>query len=76
MVIALDVGTSSARAGLYDAAGHPVGEVFHRVAYEPAVTADGGVEHDPAQLLDAVSTCLDAVVARLPGSRRAGHAGL
>src|SRR5206468_9346988 len=32
--------------------------------HEPRVTADGGVEHDPRVLLDAVATCLDAVCAR------------
>jgi gluconokinase len=63
MVIALDVGTSSARAGLYDAAGRPVTGRFHQVAYEPIVTADGGVEHDPAVLLEAVAGCLDVVAA-------------
>ena len=62
MVIALDVGTSSARATLYDAGGRPVPERFHQVVYEPRMTADGGVEHDPTRLLDAVATCLDAVV--------------
>jgi gluconokinase len=61
MVIALDVGTSSARATLYDAAGRPLAGRFHRVAYEPALTPDGGVEHDPGRLLDAVATCLDGV---------------
>jgi gluconokinase len=62
MVIAVDVGTSSARASLYDAAGRPVAGRFHQIAYEPTVTPDGGVEHDPAALLDAVAACLDAVV--------------
>jgi gluconokinase len=61
MVIALDVGTSSARAGLYDALGRPVADRFHQVPYEPRVTADGGVEHDPAELIEAVAACLDAV---------------
>ena len=69
MVIALDVGTSSARAGLYDAAGRPVADRFHQVRYEPRITADGGVEHDPAVLLDAVAACLDAITA---GTRRDG----
>lgn len=69
MVIALDVGTSSARADLYDAAGRQVADRFHRVPYEPRVTADGGVEHDPARLLDAAATCLDAVTV---GARRDG----
>jgi gluconokinase len=69
MVIALDVGTSSARAGLYDTAGRPVADRFHRVPCEPRITADGGVEHDPSLLLDAVAACLDAVTV---GARREG----
>jgi gluconokinase len=62
MVIALDLGTSSARATLYDARGRAVEGRFHQVSYAPTTTADGGVEHDPAALLDAAVTCLDAVV--------------
>ena len=62
MVIALDVGTSSARASVYDAAGHALARRFHQVPYQPTVTPDGGVEHDPAILLEAVATCLDAVI--------------
>ncbi len=69
MLIALDVGTSSARASLYDTAGRAVADRFHQVSYEPRVTADGGVEHDPVGLLDAVAACLDGV------SARAGHDG-
>jgi gluconokinase len=61
MVIALDIGTSSARAGLYDVAGRVVADRFHQVRYEPRVTADGGVEHDPVELLEAVAGCVDAV---------------
>ena len=63
MVIALDVGTSSARASLYDTSGRPVANGFHQIPYEPRVTADGGVEHDPRRLLDAAAACLDAVAA-------------
>src|SRR5687767_12039481 len=70
MVIALDVGTSSARAGGYDAAGRAVADRFHQAPYEPRVTADGGVEHDPVALLDAVAACVDAVTA---GERRDGN---
>jgi gluconokinase len=62
MVIALDLGTSSARATLYDARGRAVEGRFHQVAYTPVTTPDGGVEHDPGQLLDAAAACLDAVV--------------
>jgi gluconokinase len=76
MVIAVDVGTSSARAGLYDASGRPVPEAFHRVAYEPSVTPDGGVEHDPAALLEAVGACLDAVTARIPPDAEVAGVGV
>jgi gluconokinase len=62
MVIALDVGTSSARASLYDARGRAIEGRFHQVAYEAATTRDGGVEHDPRVVLEAATTCLDAVV--------------
>jgi gluconokinase len=61
MVIALDLGTSSARATLYDRDGHAVPDRFHQVTYEPTLTHDGGAEHDPTVLLDAIATCLDAV---------------
>jgi len=61
VVIAVDVGSSSARAALFDARGEPIAGRFHQVPYEARITPDGGVEHDPAALLDAVATCLDAV---------------
>jgi gluconokinase len=63
MILALDVGTSSTRAAAYDRGGQPVSGRFHQVHHPPAVTPDGGVEHDPARLLDATITCLDAVLA-------------
>jgi len=63
MVIALDVGTSSTRASLYDATGHPVPGRLRQVPYEPTVTPDGGVEHDATRLLEAVAACLDGVLA-------------
>jgi gluconokinase len=62
MILALDVGTSSTRVAAYDHAGRPVPGRFHQVAHPPMTTPDGGVEHDPARLLDAVVTCLDAVL--------------
>jgi gluconokinase len=61
MVIALDLGTSSARATLYDLHGRAVPGRFHQVTYAPTLTHDGGVEHDPAVLLEAVAACIDAV---------------
>ncbi|HEV8473527.1 MAG TPA: gluconokinase [Methylomirabilota bacterium] len=64
MIIALDIGTSSARASAWQMDGEPIAGRFHQARYEPRVTPDGGVEHDPAALLDAVAACLDAVCAR------------
>jgi gluconokinase len=70
MIIAVDVGTSSARARAYGTDGRPVPGLEQQIAYEPTITADGGVEHDPGILLDAVAGCLDRV------TRRAGRAGV
>lgn len=61
MVIALDVGTSSARAALYDAGGRQREGRFHQVHYEPTTTPDGGVEHDAGALLAAATACVDEV---------------
>ena len=61
MVIALDVGTSSARAAFYDGAGRPIAGRSHQVQYSPRLTRDGGVEHDAERLLEAVVACLDAI---------------
>lgn len=66
MIIALDVGTSSARASLYDDGGAPIDGHFHQAAYEPATTADGGVEHDADALLGAAAACIDRVCHALP----------
>jgi gluconokinase len=75
VVIAVDVGSSSARAALFDARGEPLPGRFHQVPYQPRVTSDGGVEHDPAVLLDAVATCIDAVHAT-PDSARVAAVGV
>jgi len=72
-VIALDVGTSSVRASVCDEAGQVLGGRFHRVGLRPTLTPDGGVEHDPRRLLDAVAACLDAV---LVGPRTPDVAGV
>ena len=61
MVIALDVGTSSVRAGFYDGAGRAIAGRSHQVAHAPTFTPDGGVEHDATRLLEGVVACLDAI---------------
>jgi gluconokinase len=76
VILAIDVGTSSARAALYDEAGRLAEGRFHRAAYQPTLVAEGGVEHDPQRLLDAVATCVDAVLhgSRLPDVAAVGVA--
>jgi gluconokinase len=63
MILTLDVGTSSTRAYLYDASGHRMETRGAKVGHEPATTPDGGVEHDPMQLLEAAATCIDGALA-------------
>jgi gluconokinase len=63
LVVALDVGTSSARARVFDAEGHALPGAEGHVAYEPSTTADGGVELDPGALLEAVGEALDRCLA-------------
>lgn len=65
LVLALDVGTSSTRAQCFDDRGRAVPEAHARVAYEAAVTADGGVELEPEALLEAVGQAVDGCLARV-----------
>src|SRR5437870_5609383 len=63
LVVALDVGTSSARALCFDARGKVVPGAEAHVTYEAITTPDGGVELDADALLEAVATALDGCVA-------------
>lgn len=70
VVLAIDIGTSSARALLFDRVGRAIegGEAQH--GYEVTATADGGVEIDPAMLLALASRCVDEALA-LAGEHQA-----
>src|SRR5258707_5729750 len=63
LVVALDVGTSSARARVFDAMGRAQAGAEGHVAYEPTTSADGGVELDPGELMEAVASALDRCLA-------------
>ena len=65
-VLALDVGTSSCRASLYDVRGRLLKDRFAQIAYTPTVSADGGAELDPNLLFDQVCAVADRVLHNNP----------
>lgn len=71
-VLALDVGTSSCRASLYDPRGRRLGGSQAQVAYSPRVSADGGAELDPEALFQEVASTVDAALGRQPDVTIAG----
>jgi gluconokinase len=71
LVMALDVGTSSARALCFDAGGQVVPGAEAHVTYEPTTTLDGGVELDVHALLEAVANAVDGC---LSGAGARAHA--
>jgi gluconokinase len=61
-VLALDVGTSSSRASLYDSAGRTMRGRSARIRYAPEVTADGGAQFDANALFEQVCSVIDQVL--------------
>src|SRR5579864_8611724 len=64
LVLTIDIGTSSARAMLFDAQSRPAGDVEARRAYSMRTTPDGGVEADPEALLRLVGEIIDEILAK------------
>jgi gluconokinase len=63
VVLALDLGSSSARAIVYDARGREVEGTEGRSPWRWTATPDGGVEGDPDLLLDGAFAAVDAALA-------------
>lgn len=63
LVLALDVGTSSVRALLYDSRGRALEDVQSHRPYSPRTGADGTSEVDPERLLRLTSAAIDEVLA-------------
>src|SRR5262245_44912027 len=59
LALALDVGTSSARAALYDSRGRQVEHVEGRTHYQMTVTQDGGVEIEADELIGIICATID-----------------
>src|SRR5919204_153381 len=71
-VLALDVGSSSARALAYDERGREVEGTLARRAYEPVYRSDGSAELDPDLLVTAAREALDEAAAALGGAAGGG----
>jgi gluconokinase len=69
VVLALDIGTSSCRASLYDTQAKPVAGRAAHVAYTPHFTPDGGAELDAQALFDHVCQTIDEVLATPPPTK-------
>ena len=64
LILALDVGTSSVRALLFDAQGRMVDEMLARRIHLIHARRDGAVEADADELLQLVCECIEEVVDR------------
>ncbi|MHB1289493.1 gluconokinase [Georgenia sp.] len=71
LVLALDVGSTASRGGLYDAAGRPVKGRRHKVPHTFTTGADGTSEIDP----DAVVAELDQIITTLATPALSGRIG-
>lgn len=61
-VLALDLGSSSVRALLYDAHGDQLEESETQITHQLRSTSDGGSEGDAIALFDMVCSCIDGVL--------------
>lgn len=76
VILAIDVGTSSVRALLFDRWGRAVEGGTARRTYQLQVTTDGAVEADPEAMLDRVWSCVDEVLQTRGGELRAAIGGV
>ena len=57
--LAIDVGSSSVRAMLFDEQGHANDQVFVQKRYDTRTTSDGGSMIDPVQITRLIFECID-----------------
>ena len=69
LVLAVDVGSTATRAGIYDATGRPVGRRAKR-AHAFTSDADGTSQIDPDQVCDEVGEVLDSLTGGAGSPRR------
>jgi gluconokinase len=64
LALALDIGTSSTRAIIFDRHGHALRDSECQLKYELTTTPDGGAEVDARMLADLVASSIDSVLER------------
>ncbi len=74
LVLAVDVGSTASRGGLYDARGLPVARHRHKVPHAFTTATDGTSTIDPTQVLGEVAEIIDAVASPALAGRVAGVA--
>ncbi|HEX9371486.1 MAG TPA: gluconokinase [Roseiflexaceae bacterium] len=62
LVLAIDIGSSSARVVLYDRRGHAIDGGVAQERYAIRTTADGAAEDDPDAAIERAARCVDAVL--------------
>ncbi|MEQ1604391.1 MAG: gluconokinase [Pyrinomonadaceae bacterium] len=62
LILALDIGTSSVRAALYNGQANAVPRAFAKIERMLAVTADGGAEIDADEAVTQVAAAIDALL--------------
>jgi gluconokinase len=75
-VLALDVGTSSVRAILYDRQARPVPGAAVHVRHEPRIGSDGTSEMDADELVDLVTLSVGQLMDRTGAERTSSIAGI
>lgn len=73
LVLAIDIGSSSVRAVMFDARGYQVDQSEHQIPHRLHTTADGGSEADAENLFEMVAECIDGALSL--ASERAGDIG-
>jgi len=64
IILALDIGTSSTRAVLFDGQARPVADMRSQIPNKLQTTPDGGAQFDPQALLQIVTQVIDDLLSR------------
>lgn len=66
-LLALDIGTSSSRAALYETDGKPIPGAAHAISHQPTTTGEGGSWLEADALIEEAVSCMAAASARAHG---------